>query len=187
MTAALPRPTPAILEYLNRFVQNRGTEPGGNRGYSLPAGPPRIALRPSQLQSALDLAARGFAVFPLRPNSKLPLLRGWPELATTDTSQIQKWWMKHPDANIGIATGEKSGILVIDVDGEPGRASLAILESKHGALPPTRTVKSIRPDRGEHRYFKFPAGIRIKNSASKVGAGIDVKSSGGQTVGRWWR
>jgi hypothetical protein len=135
------------------------------------------------LQSALDLAARGFAVFPLRPNSKLPLLRGWPELATTDTSQIQKWWMKHPDANIGIATGEKSGILVIDVDGEPGRASLAILESKHGALPPTRTVKSIRPDRGEHRYFKFPAGIRIKNSASKVGAGIDVKSSGGQTVG----
>jgi hypothetical protein len=40
--------------------------------------------------------------------------------ASTDLVQIDRWWQQWPDANIGIATGVRSGILVFDVDPRNG-------------------------------------------------------------------
>jgi len=36
--------------------------------------------------------------------------------ATTETRVIKEWWRGCPTANIGVATGERSGIVVIDID-----------------------------------------------------------------------
>ena len=40
--------------------------------------------------------------------------------ATHDPEQIESWWSQWPDANIGIATGEISGLLVLDIDEKNG-------------------------------------------------------------------
>ena len=59
---------------------------------------------------------------------KHPIFNGWQELATTDQDVIKKWWSKHPNANIGILTGEKSGWLVLDIDTKyQGDESLEVL------------------------------------------------------------
>ena len=57
------------------------------------------------IRHALALAARGFPVFPCRPNTKVPAAKGWQRAATTDTHRIVAWWRERPNCNIGCLTG----------------------------------------------------------------------------------
>ncbi|HUA98401.1 MAG TPA: bifunctional DNA primase/polymerase, partial [Terracidiphilus sp.] len=103
--------------------------------------------------------------------------------ASRDAETIREWWTRWPDANIGIATGQPSGFFVIDVDGEAGRASVAELARQGLTLPSTLTVTTGRPDGGEHRYFRMPEGVDIRNDQSgRIGPHIDVRGTGGFVV-----
>jgi putative DNA primase/helicase len=98
--------------------------------------------------------------------------------ATTDEQQIRDWWKRWPTANIGGSVGEV-GIVVVDVDGDEGRASLAEWEAAHGALPETYTV--LTGGGGEHRWFTFPASRPLRNR-SKVLPKVDIRAVGGYVV-----
>ena len=77
--------------------------------------------------------------------------------ATIDLEEIDAHWQRHPDANIGIATGARSGLVVIDVDPRHGgNVSLEALEAQYGPLPDTMRVRSGGDDRGWHLYFRYP-------------------------------
>jgi putative DNA primase/helicase len=133
------------------------------------------------LAYALAYAARGWRVFPLRPGSKLPALKGWPDRATTDEDQIRRWFTgtKH---GIGIATGPGSGLLVIDVDMKEGRRgdlSLDALQDDLGELP--ASAVQITPTGGQHRLYAYPAGRSIRNGAG-IRDGIDTRGAGGFIV-----
>jgi hypothetical protein len=69
------------------------------------------------------------------PPGKHARIKAWPERATCDQATIAEWWSDWPYANLAVATGPGSGILVIDVDGPDGEASLAKLEFTTGPLP----------------------------------------------------
>ncbi|MGZ6280138.1 MAG: bifunctional DNA primase/polymerase [Ktedonobacteraceae bacterium] len=71
------------------------------------------------VEAAVSYAQNGWPVFPL--HNKIPFKdsQGYKD-ATTDEQQIQKWWTLHPTANIGLATGEKSGVIVLDIDPPEG-------------------------------------------------------------------
>ena len=104
--------------------------------------------------------------------------------ATTDGPTITTWWKQWPEAMIGIPTGEPSGVFVLDIDRDEGKgldgfAALAAMEAAHGPLPETRTQRT--PRGGEHRLFSWP-GFKIKNSASKLGAGLDIRGDGGYVI-----
>jgi hypothetical protein len=99
--------------------------------------------------------------------------------ASTDPGQIRRWWSRWPEANIGIPTGERSGLLVLDID-DHGFTSLDALEEEHGPLPETLTVRT--GGGGMHLYLKYPPGSGIRNSAGKVGLGLDVRGEGGYVV-----
>jgi hypothetical protein len=62
----------------------------------------------------------------------------------------------------------------------PGSESLDRLESEHGRLPDT--VEAITGGGGRHIIFKHPKGLKIGNSSKRLGAGLDIKSAGGQIV-----
>src|SRR5215216_4154900 len=72
--------------------------------------------RAARHSAALDYAEQGIPVFPCEAGGKRPLIRDWPNRATTDASRITGWFNRWPHANIAIVTGERSGILVLDVD-----------------------------------------------------------------------
>lgn len=111
------------------------------------------------LEAALELAARGWRVFPCKPRGKKPITRNGLYAATTNAARIRKWWAKWPDANIGVATGK--GLVVVDIDGPAGEASIAGRD-----LPPAPTVTTGRPDGGRHLYLADPAGTLANDHRS---------------------
>lgn len=99
--------------------------------------------------------------------------------ATTDAIKIKRWWRRWPDANIGMPTGERSGILVLDVDHPAG---VEVLEGEHAELPATRThatgsggmhVLFLYPESGE-RFTNSPGSLP-KNSISGERAGTSLR------------
>jgi Bifunctional DNA primase/polymerase, N-terminal/Primase C terminal 1 (PriCT-1) len=98
--------------------------------------------------------------------------------ATTDLSQIKKWWTEHPEANIGIPTGEKSGFIAVDIDPRHGgNESFKDLTDKYGELP--ETIEAITGGGGRHILFKHIEGVGNK---ANVVPGIDIRGNGGYIV-----
>lgn len=122
------------------------------------------------LSAALSYAARGWAVHPLRARDKLPMLKQWPERASTDPAKIAAWWRRTPTANIGIATG--SGLLVLDVDGDEGRESL---NGHH--LPPTVTART--GGGGWHYFYQVDGETR---NTTNLLPHVDTRGDGGYVV-----
>lgn len=108
----------------------------------------------------------------------------WQDAATTDEELIRQWWQRWPDHGVGIATGQVSGLFVVDVDvsdGKQGDDTLADLEATYGALPPT--VEVVTGSGGRHLYFRWPEGLVIRNDAgTRLGPGLDVRGEGGQVL-----
>lgn len=160
--------------------------------------------RSALLSAALSAAERGWAVFPLRPGSKRPALHGaascprtgpcaaghrkWEQRATTDPERIRATWSSG-SFNVGIATGP-SGLLVVDLDvpkdnsnadAPSGAATFKALCERAGhAVPTTHRVRTASG--GTHLYFTAPPGIRLANSAGKLGPLIDTRAWGGYVV-----
>ena len=131
---------------------------------------------------ALQYARMGFAVFPIKPRDKTPLTRHGFKDATTDNTVISSWWDKYPNANIAVATGSRSGGLVVidlDVKHPPinGISNCDEWQMRNGFFP--RTLICETGSGGRHLYFKTTANFKSKNG---ILPGIDIKSEGGYVV-----
>jgi putative DNA primase/helicase len=147
-------------------------------------------------EAAAALAALGFPVFPVhsvianglcscgadcgRDTGKHPrTVRGFLD-ATCDPVRVQSWWRSWPDANVGIAAGSVAGIVILDVDpAHRGLESVAMLEERHGELPPTWCVET--GGDGLHLWFRSNNNA-LRNSAGRVGLGLDVRANGGYSI-----
>lgn len=138
------------------------------------------------LNAALYYAAQGLAVFPLQPKGKTPITNNGFKAATTDPAIIKNWWREYPAANIGIATGQRSGgLVVVDLDnhitenGEiiEGYDSLREWQRQNGQLPDT--AGTITGSGGNHWLFKLN-----KTTGNRAGLlpAVDVRADGGYIV-----
>ena len=145
---------------------------------------------------ALGYAKRGWAVLPVhwplgnrcscarescQSVAKHPLTPHGVHDATTGPEVIQSWWERWPLANLGVATGKYSNLVVLDVDSRhAGIASLDELEKRHGRLP--HTLKTATGGGGYHFFFSTP-GHRVGNKLQLGGwPGIDLKADAGYVV-----
>jgi bifunctional DNA primase/polymerase-like protein len=155
----------------------------------------------SLLDAALNYAKAGYYVFPLQNlvienNSVRCSCRDWKSCnkqgkhphtwhglldASTNLDTIKNWWSKRPNANVGLITGKKSGIFVLDIDlNKGGEHSLNDLQDSYGELSPTLTA--ISGSGGRHLIFKYPNDVKLKNSVSLIAPGLDIKSDNGYIV-----
>ena len=119
---------------------------------------------------------KGLYVFPCKARGKKPAIKTWKENASKDPAVI-KAWCKRTAANIGLPTGTKNNIWVLDIDQKSGGLeTLEALEAEHGKFN-TFTVKT--GGGGYHFYFLHHAGI--KNSANIL-AGVDIRGEGGYVI-----
>lgn len=105
---------------------------------------------------------------------------GWWRMPAAGDSSPSDWL---PRANIGILTGEPSGIFVIDIDPENGgdvRWEQLCAEHQDDPLPGTLITRT--GSGGRHYYFRYP-GWHVGNTKPwGRDAGIDVRGDGGQVV-----
>ena len=146
-----------------------------------PCSPGEGRTRPSlnrHGEAALAYASRlKWAVFPCI--GKVPAIAGGRGCldATTDPEAIVRWWRAVPEANVGVATGERSGFWVLDIDGDDGEESLLELIREHGPLP--ETVEQLTGGGGRHLLF---AHVPDVGNRTAVRPGIDVRGSGGYVI-----
>lgn len=134
----------------------------------------------SHLEALEPVLERGWRLFPCAERAKAPLVTDWPRRASSNADVILRWAQKYPACNWGLACGPESGIFVVDCDGERGEKSLGSLVERHGIWEKTLTASTAN---GTHFYFRWPdAETIIRNSVSKVGAGIDVRARRGYVL-----
>ncbi|HVM06928.1 MAG TPA: bifunctional DNA primase/polymerase [Acidimicrobiales bacterium] len=147
------------------------------------------------LEAAVGYAAEGRAVLPLHTAiagrcscgradcsspAKHPRVRHGLHEATTDIDQIRRWWTRWPQGNIGIRTGMASNLVVLDIDiRHRGHHALADLADRDPAVLDTRVIRT--GGGGWHLYFTHP-DHPVRNSASLLGPGVDVRGDGGYIV-----
>jgi len=96
-----------------------------------------------------------------------------------DGERIPKRVRANPNCNVACATGEISGCWVLDLDGQEAEEDLAQLVAVNGELPATPEQ---RTGGGRQLFFAWDPAFEIRNSASKIGRGIDVRGNGGYVV-----
>lgn len=145
-------------------------------------------LAPSKIASAMAYARRDWPVFPLHSvqeglcscggegcnaAGKHPRITKWQNEATTDSEVIQGWWRKWPDANVGVVTGQRSGLLVVDADSREAEEFLRRIDILKFV---------VQTERGCHVYVRRPP---LEHVPSRQGLRpkLDVKCDGGYVVG----
>lgn len=150
--------------------------------------------------AVLSYAERGWTVVPLHsvtPGSdctcnkadcssagKHPRTEHGVKDASGNPEVIRSWWNEWPTANVGVATGNASGVIVVDVDPRNGGDdSFEELESLHGKFPETAEV--VTGGGGRHLYYRVPtdSGVTYRN-VPKLGdlPGVEVKGDNGYVV-----
>lgn len=145
----------------------------------------------SNMNAALFAAKQGWKVVPAKvwKNSdgkkSVDFYVKWGTGSTDDFDVVRDWWVQWPDAVVGILT-KANDLLVIDLDchggGQDGEAEWLRIVGEHGGgeIPQTFTVRT--PTGGLHLYFTN-TDQRLKNSASKLADGVDVRGAGGMAGG----
>jgi hypothetical protein len=134
-------------------------------------------------RAALAYAERfGYAVHPLKPGAKTPITAHGFKDANKEPDQIRTWWTRHPQANIGLATGAISGISVLDVDvkdGAGGNITLAALLAERGEDLDGHVCQTTWS--GGRQYF-FAYDPRARQGVDCYGRGLDGRNDGGYCV-----
>ncbi len=163
---------------------------------------------PDMLGAALEMAERGVPVFPCWPINedgacacpkgaacgknagKHPLADLVPNglhNATTDPRTIAEWWLLWGDAGLAAVTGPTSKLLVLDIDPDAGgwESVDTLLLAAYGPDAPDYDPATWSVETGSgglHIYLRYPTGLDIRNSAGKLGPGLDVRASGGYVL-----
>ncbi|MCI0392152.1 MAG: bifunctional DNA primase/polymerase [Acidobacteria bacterium] len=141
---------------------------------------PRIGKHPCHKNTCKDKGKHPCHQSVCDSVGKHPRTKNGVKDATLDEGRIREWWDMWKDANVGVATGKEAGFFVLDVDPRSGgHKALADLEREHGKLPETRSA--LTGGDGVHYFFKYP-DFTVRNSAGKLGLGLDIKSDGGSIV-----
>lgn len=153
------------------------------------------------LDHALNYAGNGLACFPCAiverdgKRVKLPMVKRWQEIASTDPAQLAEWWGRWPGAMIGIAHA-LTGTMALDIDTHHEGANGWHTLMNHRIIghddPYTLAFRSASG--GAQRLFLRPADLATLagNFPGSFGAGLDaiygysILPSGPATPGREW-
>jgi hypothetical protein len=148
----------------------------------------------SQIINALHYASRGWPILPLHNPTqdgecscqktncssvgKHPRISGGFHKSSTNQDLIQNWWATWPRANIGIATGQKSKLLVIDIDDRKQGFESWINWSQNKDIHTDLIALS---GNGKHLYFQLSEDEMFKSCVNLL-PGVDVRADGGFIV-----
>lgn len=120
--------------------------------------------------TALELARRGYKVFPLVPNTKQPLKGQSYLTASNHPLTVAKWFTDTPQANLGLELASKS-LIVVDIDNHSGTSIRDAMQALHdqGCHLPTDTYIEQTPSGGLHFFYTGTVPVkRVTNFIPNV-------------------
>ncbi|MGW4520136.1 bifunctional DNA primase/polymerase [Amycolatopsis sp. NPDC004378] len=156
--------------------------------------------------AALDIAGRGWKVFPCRPGTKAAHWHSLPDcagagvcahghvtpeqLAADDPDRVAAKWSEGPLWNIAVFPGP-SGLFLLDCDQpKPGHKGehdpdgwtqlQSLAAERGGPLPDTWTVET--PTGGRHLLYTAPPGCRLRSTVKHIASNIDTRGWGGYAL-----
>ncbi|GAA0993318.1 bifunctional DNA primase/polymerase [Subtercola frigoramans] len=128
------------------------------------------------------LVAEGAPVFPCVPGGKRPLVEHGFHDATTNPAQVEAWWRRCPQANIGIPTGTASGVEVVDVDVHTAGTGFPAFRAAHREGHAAGWAALVRtPSGGLHAYYPADAD-RSQPSWQAARAHVDFRGAGAYII-----
>jgi hypothetical protein len=130
-------------------------------------------------KAALAYQGLGWSVIPIKPSDKIALIK-WGEFQNRKASiiEIGRWWTRTPNANVGVVTGNISGIIAIDIDSiEVERVFRKKFGKEFFETVSQRTGKAA----AQHLIFKHPGDKKYRNFSGLL-EGVDVRADGGYIV-----
>ena len=126
------------------------------------------------LQEIKSYIDRGYKLLPIKPKAKFPpLITGWGNKTNLTYEYFQS--PRHSqDINLAMMTGEGSGVVVLDMDGQEGAKSGFKFINNSNSYPLQKTPH------GFQAFFKWP-GFRCKNFVKKL-PGLDFRGDGGYVI-----
>jgi Bifunctional DNA primase/polymerase, N-terminal len=138
-------------------------------------------------EAALLLGSFGYRVLPLEAEAKRPhrMLghEGGVYHATSQPGQLAWWWHLNRWANIGVATGEPSQLVVLDLDIKraDGPANFRQFLEQYGLAVPW-DVLARTPSAGWHCWLRWLPQYGKCPDKTNILPGVDIKGSGGYVV-----
>lgn len=144
-----------------------------------------VPTNPQEIERAwIEFVTKIGPVFPTR--NKKPLVKkgqDWLDVASRDPAKIRQWLDVHgKNCQFAMPTGSITGFVVVDVDVKDGKQGMEFLAEKLKDLPDTVTIET--PSGGQHKWFRLPPGVTLRNGADIFGkhSGIDIRAEGGYVV-----
>ena len=127
-------------------------------------------------RAALDYAAHGWPIFPLKPGGRMALTADGTAGATTSMLQIERWWSRWPAANIGLDCG-RAGVVAIELNtGDGGLKTWP-------ALNLSARTSTCCSDTGFVFVYALPVGHKpLRSNGGTLGPGVTVHAAGEHIV-----
>jgi Bifunctional DNA primase/polymerase, N-terminal len=142
--------------------------------------------------AAIRYQAQGYSVLPLAGGGKKPhRMLPWDGQgrdgvyhASPHPEQVMEWWKQDKTANVGVATGRVSQLVVIDLDVKAGQDgprefSRFLSTQMPGVLLGCPWVNT--PSGGRHIWLRTPPGQLVPERPGIL-PGVDIKGDGGFVV-----
>ena len=143
------------------------------------AAPPTPSFNepPCSLDLPIEVlqANRLWHLFPVQPRGRLAPARVRIEDATADLAQLEQWGCEHPGCNWGLATGQASGVFVLEVDTRRASSGLRILCGDEWDWQQTLLMSA--GDTG-YAFFRWPAGRAMRGSGKNPAPGLRIRGEG---------
>lgn len=141
----------------------------------------RIGTTTPLAEAARIFAQHGVPVFPCAPDGKQPITAHGFKDATADAEQVQSWWRRFPEANIGMPTGAASGVVVVDVDVHGANGYEGLNRADRAGLVSGWETQVQSPSGGLHLYF--PATVGSEQRSWQAGrVGVDFRGDRGYII-----
>lgn len=140
----------------------------------------KLAEKMGQISCYLQ---KGWAVFPVNTH-KAPMTRNGCLDASTYPEVVRRWWEAYPTANVAIATGRKSNLVVIDVDIKNGKDGLESLVDAYGDpidIDDEQQLIAQTPSGGLHLYYQWDERFPV-TVATNVLPGVDIRGERGYVL-----
>jgi putative DNA primase/helicase len=111
-----------------------------------------------------------------RHPGKHPILQNGVYGATSDQEWLESFYTTNPTANIAIATGRVSGVLLLDLDTQE-----AVDAVRKMGIPRTWSFYTGKGQQHAFRYPKLREEFFIQN-AVRLAPGVDIRSDGGYSI-----